>query len=287
MTGRRLIPLAVALGALLLAGDAAARQESRFALLDQHRIHYRSYGKGPEAIVLIHGWSCNLDNWREQIPQLSQRARVVAIDLPGHGRSDKPELTYSMELFANAVEAVLRHAGIERAVLVGHSMGTPVARQFYRKYPRQTLAIVTVDGPLQPFADKQTMDGLVASLRDSGYRKMGSAMLAEMAGPGLTAELMGRINASFLHTPQHVLVSAMAALADSTIWGPDPILVPVLALKAGSRAYPPNEQRDRAIAPKLEFQRWDGAGHFLMMEQPKRFNAAMIAFLDQNGLLKR
>jgi len=48
----------------------------------------------------------------------------------------------------------------KRAVLVGHSMGTPVARQFYRKYPQNTLAIVIVDGALRPFGDKKMMDGL-------------------------------------------------------------------------------------------------------------------------------
>jgi len=64
----------------------------------------------PEAIVLIHGWSCRLDYWRDQIPEFAKRTRVIAIDLPGHGQSDKPELTYSMDLFARAVDAVLRDA---------------------------------------------------------------------------------------------------------------------------------------------------------------------------------
>ena len=114
--------------------------KSRYVTLDGARIHYQNYGKGREALVLIHGWSCNLDYWREQVPDFAKRNRVIALDLPGHGLSDKPELAYSMDLFARAVDAVMRDAKVERGVLVGHSMGTPIARQFYRKYPKKTLA---------------------------------------------------------------------------------------------------------------------------------------------------
>ena len=134
----------------------AADGESQYAKLDGARIHYKSYGKGPAALVLVHGWTCNLDNWRDQIPDLSKRNRVIALDLPGHGQSDKPQMAYTMDLFANAIDAVMRDAKVERAVIAGHSMGTPVARQFYRKYPQKTLAIIIVDGGLRPFGTKET-----------------------------------------------------------------------------------------------------------------------------------
>ena len=92
---------------------------SHFAKLDNARIHYVNYGKGDVALVLIHGWTQNVDAWRDQIPDFVKHYRVVAIDLPGHGQSDKPEVTYSMELFARAVEAVMRDAKVKSAVLVG------------------------------------------------------------------------------------------------------------------------------------------------------------------------
>lgn len=141
---KRIVPrvrtLVLAGCVLLIAGAVSAQDarssQSKYASLDGARIHYQSYGKGSEALVLIHGWSCNVDHWRDQIPELSKRNRVIAIDLPGHGQSDKPQLAYTMDLYARAVDAVMRDAGVKRAVLVGHSMGTPVARQFYRKDQR-------------------------------------------------------------------------------------------------------------------------------------------------------
>jgi pimeloyl-ACP methyl ester carboxylesterase len=284
-----------ALLCLLLLVTAAAAQkpapsagDSRFASLDKTRIHYVSYGKGREALVLIHGWTCNLENWHDQIPDFANRSRIIAIDLPGHGQSDKPEITYSMDLFARAVDAVLRDAGVERAVLVGHSMGTPVARQFYRKYPRKTLAIVIVDGALRPFADKKMMDGFIASFRGPNYKEAGQGMFAQMAGPNLAAEAQERVKASFLNTPQYVIVSAMEGMADDSIWSPDKINVPVLAIMAKSPFYPADiEQQYKSLAPTMDFQMWEGVGHFVMMERPKEFNAAVLAFLDKNALLKR
>lgn len=268
--------------------EKSVTAESRFTKLDGARIHYVNYGKGSEALVLIHGWTCNLDNWRDQFPDFAKRNRVIAIDLPGHGQSDKPQITYSMDLFARAVEAVLRDAKVKRAVLVGHSMGTPVARQFYRKYPEKTLAIVIVDGSLRPFGDKALLDRLVAGFRGPNYRDVVSQMFAGMMGPNLSAEAQERIKASTLNTPQHVLVSAMEGMADASIWGEDKITVPVLAIMAKNPFYPPNvEQSFRGIAPNMDFQMWDGVGHFIMMEKPKEFNAAMLAFLDKNKLLKK
>ena len=280
--------------ALTLAPAAFAEKsttpkaQSRSAKLDSARIHYVNYGKDREALVLIHGWTSNLEFWRDQISDLAKRNRVIAIDLPGHGLSDKPQVTYSMDLFARAVDAVLRDAHVDRAVLVGHSMGTPIARQFYRNYPQKTLAIVIVDGPLRPFGDPKMMEGFIAGLRGPNYKDAGGKMLATISGPLLSAADQQRINSSFLNTPQHVVASAMAGMADESIWGRDKINVPVLAIMVKSDFFGGDiEPFYRSIAPKLDFQMWEGVGHFLMMEKPKQFNDAVIAFLDKNALLKK
>ena len=278
-----------------------AKGKSRWTKLDGTRIHYVNYnrdsgarGKGKakagnddEALVLIHGWTMNVDNWRDQIPDFVKRSRVIAIDLPGHGQSDKPQLTYSMDYFARAVDAVMRDAKVKRAVLVGHSMGTPIARQFYRKYPDKTLGIVIVDGALRPFGDKALMDRMIAGLRDANYKTTGTTMFNGMMGPNLSAEARERINTSFQNAPQYVVVSAMEGMADPAIWTDDKINVPVIAIMARNPFFPPNlEPIYRTLVPNLDFQMWEGVGHFLMMEKPKEFNAAVFAFLDKNGLLK-
>jgi pimeloyl-ACP methyl ester carboxylesterase len=264
----------------------SADGESRFAKLGENKIHYKSYGKGKDALVLVHCWTCNLELWRDQIPEFSKRARVIALDLPGHGLSDKPQTTYSMDFFAEAIDAVLKDAGVEHAVLVGHSMGTPVVRQFYRKYPQKTLALVIVDGAIRPFGTKEQREQFTAPLRGPQYKEAGLQMFAAMASTLSEAD-KERVRNSFVSTPQYVMVSSMDAMGDDSIYATDKINVPVLAILAKSPFWPADtEQFLHSIAPDLSYQMWEGVSHFLFMDRPKEFNAAVITFLDQKKLLK-
>ena len=278
--------LAILVILLSLSSASAFDGESQFAELGDIRVHYKSFGKGSEALVLVHGWSCNLDNWRDQFPDLSKRNRVIALDLPGHGQSDKPKVTYTMDLFAGAIDTVMRHAKVERAVIAGHSMGTPVARQFYRKYPQKTLGIIIVDGGLRPFGTKEMREQFVAMFRTPNYKELSKPMFAQMMG-SLPAPEQQRVTASFDNTPQHVLVSAMESMNQESLYGPDKMNVPVFAILAKSPFWPPDtEEFFRSIAPDFEIQWWEGVAHFLSMEKPKQFNDAVIAFLDKKALLK-
>src|ERR1044072_1251116 len=258
--------------------DKSSAPESKFTTLDGARIHYMNYGKGNDALILIHGWTMNVDNWRDNVADLAKRNRVIAIDLPGHGQSDKPQTTYSMELFARAIEAVMRDAKVKRAVLVGHSMGTPVARQFYRRNPGKTLGIVIADGSLRPFGNKAMLDQLIAGFRAPGYRTQMDQMFTMMIGKNLSADAQDRIKSSSANTPQNVLVSAFEGMADPSIWGEDQITVPVLAIMAKNPFYPPDvEASFRKIAPQMEFHMWDGAGHFVCIERREGFAGIVVA----------
>src|SRR5262249_36094231 len=79
------------------APEEQAKLESHFAQLGTNRIHYSTQGPGTNAIVFIHGWACNAGFWREQVPAFAEKARLVLIDLPGHGESDKPETDYTLD----------------------------------------------------------------------------------------------------------------------------------------------------------------------------------------------
>jgi pimeloyl-ACP methyl ester carboxylesterase len=259
-----------------------------FAKLEGMRVHYRSYGKGSEALVFVHCWTCDSSFWRMQLPAFVGKGRVIVIDLPGHGQSDKPQISYTMDLFARAVEAALRDAGVRRAVLVGHSMGMPVIRQFYRKYPEKTLALVDVDGALLPFAPRAAMEPFIAPLRGPQYRETATKFVETMFRPEQPAALREEIKTAMLSTPQHVAVSAMEGMADDSIWTEDQIKVPVLAVLARNPLWPAdNEQRFRKIAPQLDYRMWDGVSHFLMMDKPEEFNRALAEFLTRHKLLKK
>ncbi|MCI0457344.1 MAG: alpha/beta hydrolase [Gemmataceae bacterium] len=228
------------LAALALASAAPAGSErldktpSSYAKVGEAKVHYKSLGTGKKAVVLIHGWSCDLTFWSAQVPALDGKVRVVLIDLPGHGKSDKPKTNYSMDFFARAVDAVLTDAGVEEAVLAGHSMGTPVARQYYRLFPKKVRALVAVDGTVRRFdLPEEKVKQFLAMFKGPDYEK-NVAKFVETMLPKASAELSAKIKASMLNTPPHVGLSAMEGMMAKEVWKEDRIEVPFLAIMAES-----------------------------------------------------
>jgi pimeloyl-ACP methyl ester carboxylesterase len=262
--------------------------KSRFARLDAIRVHYNDYGAGKEALVFIHGWTCNIGFWKANIPAFTGQTRVLAVDLPGHGASDKPEnIAYSMDLFARAVDAVMRDAGVERATLVGHSMGTPVIRQFYRLFPNRTRALVVVDGGLRPLGTPESFKPFLDRFRGPDYKKQAEESVAFLTKEIKDEAIRTWIKSQMTAAPQHVMLSAMEGMLDPAIWKtPVKLAVPTLAvMAAGQQWNAAYEQFVRDLAPGVEYQTWTGVGHFLMMEEPQKFNETLLAFLKKNKLL--
>jgi len=285
--------IVIALFATSVLSGAALSQpkgtppEDRYAKLDTIRVHYQNYGEGKEAVVFVHGWSCNLNFWKANIPAFVNQSRVIAIDLPGHGESDKPQVTYSMDLFASAIDAVLIDAGVERATLVGHSMGTPVIRQFYRKHPNKTRALVIVDGSLRPFSNLEQMKQLVEPLRGPNYKERAGMIIGGISQAVKDKKSQEEIRSAMMSTPQHVMVGAMDAMMDETIWTEDKINAPTLAVMAKQPQWNAEyEKFVRDLVPGIDYQMMEGVSHFLMMDEPQKFNDTVLAFMKKNKLIK-
>lgn len=97
-------------------------------------ISYNEKGAG-DPIILLHGYLESSGVWDDFVPALAQRFRLIAIDLPGHGRSSVSGNEHSMEFMADAVKAVIDQEDIGRCMMVGHSMGGYVTLAFMEKYP--------------------------------------------------------------------------------------------------------------------------------------------------------
>jgi pimeloyl-ACP methyl ester carboxylesterase len=143
-----------------------------FAKLGTNKIHYVVAGGGAHTIVFVHCWAGNLGFWREQVPAFAGQARLIFMDLPGHGGSDQPSAACTMDYFAEAVLAVMRDAHVDKATLVGHSMGAPVICRVYQQAPERVAALVSVDGLLRrPPITPEQAEQFVGQFRGPDYRE--------------------------------------------------------------------------------------------------------------------
>jgi len=269
--------------------NSASPGESHFVSLGTNKIHYVTSCKGNHTIVLVHCWAGNIGFWREQVPALAGKARLVLIDLPGHGRSDKPHTQYTMDFFAGAVLAVMRDAHVEKATLIGHSMGTPVICRVHKQAPEKVAALVAVDGMLRrPEISAEQSEQFVAAFRAPDYRENTRRVMGSMFPAPGTEALRDRVVSELLATPQYVMLGAMEGMfgADQPDWDVKKAAVPVIVINAPNPMWT-DLYKDyvRSLSAKTDYRQLDGVGHWLMLEKPAEFNTALIAMLREFDLI--
>ena len=278
MRVRRMLGIFAAAGLLALLGQSASA-----ATVDGLKIHSSSVGSGP-TIVFVHGWTCDSSSWTAQVPTFAKDHRVVTLDLPGHGSSESPkDGKLSMDLFARAVEAVRAEAGAgaERIVLVGHSMGAPVIRQYAHLYPQHVAGLVAVDGPLDiRVFPAELPPGFAQSFTGPEGRAAREGMIRSMFIAETPPALQEKILAMMLAAPEATAVGAMNATFDPVNRWTDVIQAPALTVYAGT-ANVPDPAATNELYPNHEATQVKGTGHFLMMEKPEEFNRLLAGFLHR------
>ena len=273
------------LAALILAATLQAAPQEHYAKLDNSnlRVRYLTEGKGATTMLLVYGWTCSAAFWRLQSADFARSYRVISIDLPGHGKSDKPtSIPYNIPLFAQAVDAVMRDAQVSRAIIVGHSMGVPVAAQAIVDHPERFAGFIAVDGAVwRPKSDdappKQVRRGPTFAERlRADYFNTASANVDAMFVPATPNELRDEIRERMLLTPAHVAASAAENISSSDVWTHTPLALPTLTIVGGKQKDDDRRALYQDYFPNLRFELWEEAGHFLMMEQPARFNQLVM-----------
>jgi len=249
------------------------------ATVDGIQINSASTGKGPKTVILVHGWTCDETTWSEQVPVLSKKYRVLTLDLPGHGKSGAPaDGKLSMDLFAQAVEAVRAEANADHVVLVGHSMGTPVIVQYARLYPQHVAALVFVDG-LVTLGNGGGRGPDPSQVSGPAGRKYRDTMIRGMFSASTTPANQTKILDMMLAPPDSTALAAMNATFDPAIWKGDVLTMPILGIYAEkSGLNNPAYMKDHF--PKLEYHEVAGSGHFVMLDKPEEFNTLLLAFLS-------
>jgi pimeloyl-ACP methyl ester carboxylesterase len=270
-----------------------------FASLHGHRVAYRRDGDGP-AVLLIHGMAGSADTWDGVLPLLAREFTVVAPDLPGHGRSDKDPGDYSLGAYASGLRDLLATLDIERATVVGQSLGGGIAMQFAYQYPEWCERLVLVDSGglgrevswllralalpgseivlplLSPGFVRDWGNAIGRFLHDRGIRS-GRASESWRAYVSL---MEGDNRRAFIRTVRAVIdpggqsVSAndrlylTSEIPTLIVWGDQDRIIPLEHARAAHQAMPAS--RLAVIS---------GAGHFPHVEEPAQFASLVTEFI--------
>jgi pimeloyl-ACP methyl ester carboxylesterase len=287
--------------------DWSARE--RDVLIAGRRLRFLDAGEGQErGFVLVHGMGGRWQHWLETIPSLAQHGRVLALDLPGFGRSEPPAGRPSLDGFADVAAELAQSLAVKHVVLIGHSMGGPIAVRFAARHPGLAEAIVLVAGAVYQFTDllggRRVRRWLAARPRET------AAIATEILTAGLPAPaavrrlivrvptLRRKILSPYVLDPNALPADAISLVVDgagargvfptvAAIGRSDPrgsleqVGCPVLSI-AGDRdlivplADTTALQRDLPAARTIVLE---GSGHMLMLERPAAFNRRIVDFV--------
>jgi pimeloyl-ACP methyl ester carboxylesterase len=263
--------------ALIVAGLAApplraGGEERSLRLADGVEMSYVARGAGEPALVFVHCGNCRKEIWRETLDAFAGAHRVVAMDLPGHGRSGAGREAFTIPALGADVAALVEHLELRRVILVGNSLGGPVALEAARRLGRErVLGVVAVDTlhdvewewPEEIW--RRTLD----SYRADFPRACGEFMLALVpdSAPGAVRE---RVDAETCGNDPRAAIALFETLrAYDQAAALRAAGVPVWAIN--SDAFPSAPETNRKYALSFELVLMKGVGHYPQVERPEEF----------------
>jgi pimeloyl-ACP methyl ester carboxylesterase len=259
-------------------------------------IYYEVHGKG-EPFVMIAGITCSMAFWFKAIPVFSRQYRLVVFDNRGAGRSDAPDIPYTMEMMANDLAGLLDAIGIDSAHILGHSLGGAVAQQFALCYPRRLRSLILAS----------TGFGGPPSIRSNNtevtryFERMPSLPLEEVVMEGLhlmlSQEFIDKepgfiqeyIAKSIEHpAPAHAMMRQGQALMGFNTYERLPeIKAPTLVITGDADMFGPAENSNIMASriPGAELVILKNMGHGFMFEAEDESNRIMLDFLRRHRSL--
>lgn len=249
---------------------------------DGTEIHYTVSGSGDETLVLVHGWAGDQTYWQDQVRSLSDDFSIVTVDLGGHGLSGADRTDWSIERFSEDVVAVVEGLDLDRAVLVGHSLGGPVVLEAASAMPDRIGAVLGVDTFHDSWTAAGAFDGLLEQL-EIDFQAAAAPFVRTMFLESSPQALADRIVADMVLQPP---ASGIAALDGLNGWGARNMesaiaQLPVPLGLIQSQLFSGAMTRVEATAPDTPVTTLDGLGHFLMSEDPARFDSALRSMVAQ------
>lgn len=242
-------------------------------------------------VLLVHGFPLDSRMWAAQLEGLAGEARLIAPDLRGHGRSDAPPGPYTVDNHADDLAALLDVLDIERAIVVGLSMGGYVAFAMWRRHAARVAGLALLDTRAEPDtpAGRANRDAGIALIREQGVSALAGDLLPKVVAPVSLRDdaLAGRVRTMMADQPALGMIGALGAMRDRPDSVPTlaTITVPTLvAVGEEDQPTPPADGRKMAAGiAGAQMVVIADAGHLSPLENPAAINEALAALIRRVG----
>lgn len=238
-------------------------------------IKYEVTGKASATttLVFVHGWCCDRTFWEKQVPYFSKHYKVVVLDLAGHGESAMGRKKYTLRAFGLDTAAVVKKLDLKNVILVGHSMGGPIAALAAPLLPNRVTGIVGIDtfNNIEFKLPEEQWKMFLKPLRDDFKKGTQNFINMFMLTPDADPALKEKITKKMTAAPPEVGIGAMeemfkddiAAILDNT-------KVPIHCINADQ--FPTNKESIKRHTVSFKLKILPKTHHFLMMQKPDEFN---------------
>ncbi len=255
-------------------------------------IYFERHGDSGEPLVLVHGYTGDVSDWRHQIPEFSKTHRVLVMDHRGHGRSHAPadRAHYTIEAMADDVEALINEVGFDRFHLLGHSMGGCVAQEIALRHAPRLMSLTLHDTNYR-FRSLNAAIANYITMRHKVAEEQGMAAVAELPSylpspPHLPPERKQEEKERLARMSVHSFIGAWNALSEWAgtedrahgITAPTMVIYGELDTPFASPAKWFASTIANAIVEVVP-----EAGHSPQYERPELFNAALRRHLERNA----
>jgi pimeloyl-ACP methyl ester carboxylesterase len=244
-------------------------------------IAYQDSGSGTPALVFVHGWSCDRSYWRYQLPAFEANHRVVAVDLAGHGASGVGRSSWTMPSFGADVAAVIDDLDLDDVVLIGHSMGGDVVVEAALILGTRIAGIVWVDvyGALDAPRSRDDIESFIRPFRGDFATATRAFVRERLFDPTSDPALVEWVSSDMSSAPPEIALDAILHSVSNELAatrGLDRLEVPAFAINAAGRRDPDSFRR-HGMEPIMI----PGSAHFLMLENPTRFNEVLAGVIGR------
>lgn len=242
-------------------------------------LNYVEAGTGGPPILLVHCWGGDHSMMAPLLTHFSRSHRVISPDLRGFGASSRPEQKYATAGFGDDLVWMCRALGVERPVVIGHSMGGTIALELGARPDFATAVVILEALTVTPPPIVESFRPVLEGIRSPACMHVLQQFTEQLLGPHFEAGARARVLELFARNSPHVLASSLGELLNyDSAAAAARCKVPILYASSGP--WFTDVERFRALAPQLVTSQAVGCGHYFQLEVPEQVNPAVERFLQ-------